>query len=475
MFAVRLAHPTDLEGWRAAARRLAAAEVAPDRVRWSVEGDAVADLFAGDPLPQPTDAAALSVPRAFLDLAAQVIRHRAPERFALLYRLLWRQARGERDLLAIRVDPDVSRAAEWARQVQRDAYHMKAYVRFREAADDLGPLYLAWFEPEHHVVELVAPHFVRRLGALRWSILTPLKSAHWDGEALRFAEGRTKAEVPSEDALAECWLTYYASIFNPARLKVDAMLAQMPKKYWKNMEETALVPGMVRGAAPRAEAMLAAAPAAPAAKGRVHIDRRAPMTVEAPTSLEAIKALLPNCRNCGLWEHATQAVPGTGAPDADIMLVGEQPGDQEDLAGLPFIGPAGQLLDRAMAEAGLERARTYVTNAVKHFKYQPRGKRRIHQKPDAGEVTACRFWLDSEIALVRPKLIVALGATAARGVLGREVAIARVRGRTIESDGRRLLVTYHPSAILRVPDALGKERQFRALVEDLRLALSLAA
>lgn len=199
------------------------------------------------------------------------------------------------------------------------------------------------------------------------------------------------------------------------------------------------------------------------------------MTVEAPTSLEAIKALLPNCRNCGLWEHATQAVPGTGAPDADIMLVGEQPGDQEDLAGLPFIGPAGQLLDRAMAEAGLERARTYVTNAVKHFKYQPRGKRRIHQKPDAGEVTACRFWLDSEIALVRPKLIVALGATAARGVLGREVAIARVRGRTIESDGRRLLVTYHPSAILRVPDALGKERQFRALVEDLRLALSLAA
>jgi uracil-DNA glycosylase family protein len=182
---------------------------------------------------------------------------------------------------------------------------------------------------------------------------------------------------------------------------------------------------------------------------------------------------LSQCRNCPLWEHATQAVPGEGPADARLMLVGEQPGDHEDLAGRPFVGPAGQLLDRALAEAGLDRSRAYVTNAVKHFKYEPRGKRRIHQKPNAGEVEACRFWLRRELAQVQPKLIVALGATAAQSLLGRAVAVTRLRGQVLEAENRRILVTFHPSAILRQPDAAGKERQYRALVADLRLAAAL--
>lgn len=473
MYGAWLAHPTDLDGWRARSRALLAASVPPDAVMWHLDGEAEG-LFGGMPIPEAA-APPASVPRAFLDLAESVIRHRDPERFALLYRLLWRQTHGERDLLAVRVDAEVARASAMARQVHRDAYHMKAYLRFREVLDDGRPVYLAWFEPEHHVVERVAPHFVTRMGALRWSIVTPLRSAHWDGSELSYADGRPSSEISGDDAVVECWKTYYASIFNPARLKVHAMLAQMPKKYWRNMEETAQVPAMVRGAAARAEAMVAAPPAPPATKGRVHVERRVPMAGDVPATLDEVKALLPNCRNCGLWEHATQAVAGEGAAGAALMLVGEQPGDQEDLAGRPFVGPAGQLLDRALAEAGLERDRVYVTNAVKHFKYEPRGKRRIHQKPGAGEVTACRFWLDRELALVQPRLIVALGATAAHSLFGREMAVTRLRGQVLMAEDRRVLITFHPSAILRQPDAGGKERQFRALVEDLQLAARLVA
>jgi len=228
------------------------------------------------------------------------------------------------------------------------------------------------------------------------------------------------------------------------------------------MEETEMVPDMIANAGARAQAMVAAPPPAPATKGRVQVERAAPDA-------------LSQCRRCPLWQHATQAVPGEGPADARLMLVGEQPGDQEDLAGRPFVGPAGQLLERAMAEAGLDRSRAYVTNAVKHFKYEPRGKRRIHQKPNAGEVQACRFWLDEELTRIRPHLVVALGATAALSVLGREVAITRLRGQVLEAEGLRVLVTFHPSSILRVPDAGAKERQFRALVDDLRLAASKAA
>lgn len=472
MYSARLSHPTDLDGWRVRARALLAASVPPEAVIWRLDGEAE-DLFAGQPIPDAM-APPVPVPRAFLDLAESVIRHRDPERFALLYRLLWRQAHGERELLALRVDPEVARATAMARQVYRDAYHMKAYLRFREASGAGGPVYLGWFEPEHHVVEQVAPHFVTRMGQLRWSILTPLRSAHWDGTALRYAAGRPSGEVAGEDAVVECWKTYYASIFNPARLKVDAMLAQMPKKYWRNMEETAQVPAMVRGAAARAEAMVAALPALPATKGRVQVDRRPPMAGEVPASLDEVRAQLPGCRNCGLWEHATQAVAGEGPARAAIMLVGEQPGDQEDLAGRPFVGPAGQVLERALGEAGVARERVYVTNAVKHFKYEPRGKRRIHQKPSAGEVTACRFWLAHELTLVRPQLVVALGATAALSVFGRDMAVTQLRGQVLMAEGRRALITFHPSAILRQPDAAGKERQFRALVEDLALAARLS-
>lgn len=185
-------------------------------------------------------------------------------------------------------------------------------------------------------------------------------------------------------------------------------------------------------------------------------------------TLSDLKRAVDGCRSCPLYENATQGVPGEGSADAQVMLVGEQPGDQEDIQGHPFVGPAGKMLDRAMKDAALDRARTFVTNAVKHFKFQPRGKRRIHQKPDVGEIQACRWWLDHELALVKPDVVVALGATAARALLGKVVTISKVRGDFIElAEDRRLLVTIHPSYLLRIREEADKRREYGRFVGDL--------
>jgi uracil-DNA glycosylase family protein len=177
-----------------------------------------------------------------------------------------------------------------------------------------------------------------------------------------------------------------------------------------------------------------------------------------------------SCRRCPLWRDATQTVFGEGPADAEMMLVGEQPGHEEDLAGRPFVGPAGRILDRALAEAGIDRGRIYLTNAVKHFKHEPRGKRRLHKKPNAGEIEACRWWIDNERKLVRPRTIVALGVTAAGAVLGKPVVIGRVRGSPVVADGASVWVTVHPSSLLRLPDRESRRREFARFVEDLALA-----
>jgi uracil-DNA glycosylase len=203
--------------------------------------------------------------------------------------------------------------------------------------------------------------------------------------------------------------------------------------------------------------------------------RRAPGTPRRAETLAAVRAEAQHCRDCPLWKDATQTVFGEGLTKAKVVLVGEQPGDREDVEGRPFVGPAGLLLNRALQEAGVDRAATYVTNAVKHFKFEPRGKRRIHKKPNELEISACRQWLERELNVIRPQLIVVLGATAARAIFGRTTAIERNRGRVIraaqaatvyEAD---ILVTVHPSALLRMPDE-DRPEGFRRFVADLRRA-----
>jgi DNA polymerase len=188
------------------------------------------------------------------------------------------------------------------------------------------------------------------------------------------------------------------------------------------------------------------------------------------TSLDDVRAAAAGCKACDLWKLGTQTVFGEGSDSAELMLVGEQPGDKEDLAGRPFVGPAGRILDQGLEEAGIDRSSVYVTNAVKHFKWEARGKRRLHKRPDSVEVAACRPWLDQEIGLVRPKVVVCLGATAAQALLGRSFKVTKQRGELFpQPAGHVITATVHPSSILRAPDAAARERELAAFTDDLRL------
>jgi uracil-DNA glycosylase len=190
----------------------------------------------------------------------------------------------------------------------------------------------------------------------------------------------------------------------------------------------------------------------------------------ATRALQDLKTAEAGCTRCSLYLHATQVVPGEGPADAQLMFVGEEPGDAEDLRGVPFVGPAGRVLDRAIADAGLDRTRAFITNAVKHFKFERRGKRRLHRRPDAYETDRCRWWLDQERTIVEPLIVVALGATAARAVLGRSVMISRVRGEILaDEDGDAVLVTVHPSYLLRIQGGEKKAEAYRRFVDDLRV------
>jgi DNA polymerase len=204
------------------------------------------------------------------------------------------------------------------------------------------------------------------------------------------------------------------------------------------------------------------------ARATAALPTAAPLIPARPT-LPALREAAAGCRACDLWQRGTQTVFGEGARTAEVMFVGEQPGNDEDLAGRPFVGPAGKLFDRALEAAGLERSRAYVTNVVKHFKWEPRGKRRIHAKPNALEVTACYPWLEAEIAVVKPRVLVCLGATAAQALLGRAFRVSKQRGEFVPSPlAARVTATVHPSSILRAPDDATRRQEMDRFVEDLR-------
>jgi probable DNA metabolism protein len=468
MHFISLNSETDFEGWRKAARALALNNVTPADVTWTVQGNEP-ELFEPSAPPPEAPHGSFNVAAKFVELAQSAILHRNPERFAILYRLLWR-LRSNHDLLDVATDPDVAQLAAMAKAVRRDEHKMHAFVRFREVGRERESHFIAWFEPEHHIVELAAPFFANRFADMAWSILTPDLCAHWDGHAVSFTPGLSKSDAPSEDRLEETWRRYYASIFNPARLKVKAMQAEMPKKYWRNLPEASLIKPLIAGAERVTGEMIANAATQP------HKSQKRPEPLmkrkqsEADDSIEALREEASQCRACPLWKDATQTVFGEGPQAAQVMLVGEQPGDKEDLAGKPFVGPAGQMLDRALKEAGVNRDKVYVTNAVKHFKFVPRGKIRLHQKPNTPEIKACRQWYERELASIKPDLVVAMGATAAQSVLGKITPINKTRGRLIDlDDGTKALVTVHPSYLLRLPNEDARAREYERFVDDLRI------
>ena len=479
MYSAQVDPPWDLGSWRAEARRVLGAGIAPHAIAWR---DALAGGLFHDDAPMeratPSDAGtavrgarAPRVPRDFLDLAQSVLAHRDPHRHALLYRLLWRLVHGEPALLDDPLDPDVHRARALAKTVHRDLHKMKAFVRFRAVRGE-HDAFVAWFEPEHHILDLVASFFMRRFTGMRWAILTPYRSVAWDGSTLAFGPGGAKSDAPADDAGEAMWKAYYASIFNPARINPRMMRQEMPQKYWKHLPEASLIPDLLRDAGARVQAM-ADRDRDPSRRPAM-VARATPPSRESaaalPTTVEALRSAARGCRACPLWQPATQVVFGEGPADARIVLLGEQPGDEEDLRGRPFTGPAGRLLDRALAELGLDRATMYVTNTVKHFKFTRSGKVRLHVKANTAEQRACRPWLERELELVRPGIVVCLGATAVEAMLGRGVALTHARGRWHgEPGGLRLLATVHPSWVLRQRGGEAQAAGYRGLLADLSM------
>lgn len=459
---------------------------------------------ASAPAVQPS---ALKLPAFFVELFNSAALHTSPDRHALLYRLAWRLLR-EPGLRHDTLDADRVQAELLARAVRRDVHKMHAFVRFRPLAaarsdagtetdtDGIGHdiAHIAWFEPAHHIIEAAAPFFARRFAQMKWAILTPEKSVQWDGLKLVFGPGARRDQAPPADADEALWLTYYQSIFNPARLKLAMMQKEMPRRYWHNLPEATLIQPLVALSAQRSGRMVEQEviepqrrrPAASLGLRYESPDAFAPMgsatSARMPAAGEGapllgladLRQATERCRACPIGRHATQAVHGEGPIGARLMLVGEQPGDQEDLRGRPFVGPAGQLLDRALAAVGLPRDLLYLTNAVKHFKFTLRGTRRIHKTPAQQEAAACLDWLEHEIGLVQPQALVALGATAARSMLGREVRVTQERGQWLQrGDGLPVLVTLHPSALLRMPPQ-DFETAYSGWLADLRLAATWA-
>ena len=476
---ITLAGPDDIDTFWRHAEALVARGVQDDKIVVDVAG-APADLFGGRDASEvaiPCDAAS-GVPEHLRNLGATSLLHTDQQRFRLFYRLLSRLS-AEPHLLSLASDPEVARAQSMHKSVRRDMHKMTAFVRFREViATDGAPAFIAWLEPEHHIVAATAPFFMRRFANMRWSILTPRASVHWNGQELVMAAGATRRDASIGDPIEDVWRTYYANIFNPARLKVQAMRSEMPKKYWHNLPEAGLIAPLISSARARTAAMIAA-PSTVTSKPMQRPPSPAPTQSSSPLSaanagpatMADLAAEEASCQRCPLYKPATQVVPGQGAASARLMFVGEQPGDQEDLAGLPFVGPAGNVFNIALERVGIDRSQCFVTNAVKHFKFEPRGKRRLHKRPNISEIDHCRWWLDIERKLVRPQLIVALGATAARGILGKTITVSSLRGHVQRLDGgEHLLVTVHPSYLLRLTDEADKRREWNAFLFDLATA-----
>jgi len=453
------------DAWRDAARPWLSAGHDSGRLVWHEAPHSITAPIPMLPLENAKSPAGgdLRLSRSLMTLLQSLACFRHGSRWEFMYRLAWRVLYENPQLLTDSADPDVASAFSMERAVRRDLHKMHAFVRFREIADEAAtPGYFAWFEPQHEILEPGADFFVRRFPNMHWTIATPDGAAVWNTETLRFVATPAIADRPRHDSHEALWKTYYRSICNVARINPSAMQREMPQHYWKNLPEAGEISSLLREGAARWSTR----------SEQDDTDKFA-AAKSVQRSLARIKGsaeVLQMCRACELWKHATQAVEGEGPAGAPLMLVGEQPGDEEDLRGRPFMGPAGKLLDEVLRSAGLRREDIFITNAVKHFKWEPRGKRRLHKRPTTGEIRACNGWLRSEIDGVKPRVIVALGASALTALCGGSQSIESARTTVMtHRSGARVMATYHPSAILRA-DAERSKVLHAALLEDLQRA-----
>lgn len=476
---IRASIAPTFESFRERARALLATGAAPRDVTWD-DGVGQASLFGGGlggdasatpgtPVIAVTASAPSRVPAAFVAKGELAALHSDADRWDVLYRIVHRLAHGESELLEIATDPDVARLARLVTDVKHDEHRMHAFLRFRrvaaagggDAASDATESFVAWYEPDHDIVALAAPHFARRYPNMRWVILTPRRTAVWDGASLQLTEGAKRDAAPRPDELEDLFRSYYGAIFNPARTNLALFAKHVPSRFQRAMPEVAIT-----------HELAFAAPARTLAMQNMKVSPSLAFVPARPSYASLVRAS-KGCEACHLFKNATQTVFGEGPVRSRIVFVGEQPGDQEDVEGHPFVGPAGRVFDQALTDLSIPRDQVYVTNAVKHFKWEPRGKRRIHAKPNAMEVHACQGWLEAELALVKPEVIVCLGATAAQVFMGRAFKITQSRGKILDGApwAPKLIATYHPSALLRMmrdPELYEKSKgEFES---DLRMA-----
>ena len=433
--------------WREKARQLLSKKIHFNDIEWTTEETG---MFFGEFWQDIEVKEGPRVPREFMDLAISVSAFRDESTWSLLYRSLYRLVFEENRLLENPLDADVMELQARAKLVSRDIHKMKAFVRFKEVQSEEGTIYMAWHNPDHRIIRLAAPFFKDRFNGMKWIIMTNDETANWNGEELTFSEGVPKEKAPAFDDKEDLWKTYYKAIFNPARIKISAMKKELPVRHWKTLPETELITSLIQEAPDRLEEFYES-------------QRKAP-EVQYSTLAE-MNAALAKCRACGICENATAPVTGLGPVNPKMMIIGEQPGNEEDLQGKPFIGPAGGVLNDALKRVGLDRTDMYLTNAVKGFKYLPKAHMRWHKGASISEITTCKSWLKKEIELVKPDTIVCLGRSAALSIVGKMVKIEDVRGRWFESAfAKNTIILPHPASILR--DMNDKEKAFEDFVED---------
>ena len=428
--------------WRVKARQLINQNIAPSLILWSNTNSSQSTLFQEECLPNVfAPAQQFFIPKPFLPLAQEVAYHRNEAKWDKLYALLWRLTHGEKHLLSISSDELMHELLMMQKSISRDAHKMKAFVRFcKFHTEDDEEHYLAWYKPDHLIVRKVAPFFQRRFEVMKWTIVTPDETVHWNGDALTFSAGKNMPHNPI-DELEYLWQTYYKAIFNPARVKIKAMKSEMPVKYWHNLPETRIIPELLKEAPQRVAEML-----------RHQDGFNSSASDYLPTvidSLNDLKVKAIQCKGCPLSHNATQTVFGQGNKNAKLILVGEQPGEQEDKQGIPFVGPAGQLLRTVLAELSINPEDIYLTNAVKHFKFKLQEGRKIHLSPSIKELIACKPWLLAEINFIKPAVVLCLGLTAAKSLINPAFRIHHERGQFQEKEHYTIAASFHPSAILR--------------------------
>lgn len=414
---VILAHQVDFVTWRHAARHFVQANVPPEALTWRVAATEQEQPWSAiQQEGQSADQPVLNLSRRFVGILGQALQASDPERFTLMYRIVYRLACKELALTDGH-DSDLQQLRQLVTAVRADT--LKFRITFSAFSAQITNALLP-YTPAHYILEANSNYCSRR-NARPWQVVTPYRRMEWTGNGIRFAAG---TETIPDPALV-AWQADGSGV-------------------WRGYALSVLPPQL--------------------------------KDVEAAQSLAELGAEAMDCRACALWQPASRTVFGEGAEHAPIMLVGEQPGDQEDQQGRPFVGPAGQVLDDALCDAGIQREQVYVTNAVKHFHFKWTGSRRLHQKPEAEHMAACRIWLNAERRLVRPALVVMLGVTAAQSILQKPVTISRTRSRLFPLEEQTQgLVTVHPSYLLRLPDEASKQREYARFVEDLRLAANYAA